>query len=1068
VTLRRITGRPSVPGQPPAALSAQLQAETDDQGHFAFHDLEAGGYQISMQRQGFVTQNGPIMPTTELWIGEGQQITGYTVHAIAQAVIAGRVLDEYGEPVMGAQVSAQTAGANRGGGVQTNDLGEYRLSGLTTGDYTVSASYRDINRVVMPNQQPAPDKPQQVYATTYYPSAVAAGDAKPVHVDDGGVTGGIDIKLARITAYSVHVTVVDNTAALRGGIAMPTLRPRDPANGPVPFFQPNRLADGSFEFNGVPPGSYEVSAQRNNPGTPGTPGIPGVMASGTAYIEVRDGNLEGVTLEVKPSVDLQGVVHYEQPGGCGASNVSIALRRPTGASGVMYGPMAQPAAVDENLRFTVKNVAAGNYMVELNGGPGRCYVKSVSYGGRTTSADGLVVSDAGPIDIVLATYNATLNVTVVDGAGNPVPQARVTTVPKGGFPPIGSMGITMAGGVANLVNVRPGTYDVYAFESPGGIPASIMATPQQMKPFEGRGKTVTAPDTGRVSVQVTAIPASELTGAQQSAAPSGAKGSLAGKVINALGGAAIPGAVLTLRGGGIGIGPAQAPTVAADDQGRFEFRGLAPGQYTLTAQEPRFLAEGRGIPGIVTPQLIVGEGQQISSFVFKLLPQGVIAGTVKDESGQPALGARVEAYHYLNNGGWRRLMPAGSAQTDDLGAYRIANLSPGTYYIEVSKAPPRTSPNTVIAIMSTQFATETMPVYGQSAADSNPSRNPVPDTISGAIPTGETDYAPVWYPNSPLPAGATAVRVTAGATVEKIDLTWRKSAVVRLRGKVGGASGASVMVTLRPTVPGLSAVVGSAVVARDGSFEISEVPAGSYYLSAQPAGGPAGAAGGPTSMRVAMQTVEVKDAPIEGIDLELGEGRTVKGTLRMEGGGAPPRPAFFTLRSDENLLPASIIANGDGPLTVNRVLPVVYSIYSQNLAANTYIKSVRWAGRDVSPEGFEFTGNGELEIVLAATAAVLEGTVTAADGSPAGGAGVLVAPVSGSEPPHTGNADANGNFYFGNLPPGDYRVAAWDAATPEASDPPTSLGASARYAKAVTLGASGHEKVQVTAVPGSR
>jgi hypothetical protein len=47
-------------------------------------------------------------------------------------------------------------------------------------------------------------------------------------------------------------------------------------------------------------------------------------------------------------------------------------------------------------------------------------------------------------------------------------------------------------------------------------------------------------------------------------------------------------------------------------------------------------------------------------------------------------------------------------------------------------------------------------------------------------------------------------------------------------------------------------------------------------------------------------------------------------------------------------------------------------------------------------------------------------------------------------------------------------VAAWDGATPEAGDPPESIGQFARYAKTVTLGANGHEKVQVTVVAAGR
>jgi hypothetical protein len=219
---------------------------------------------------------------------------------------------------------------------------------------------------------------------------------------------------------------------------------------------------------------------------------------------------------------------------------------------------------------------------------------------------------------------------------------------------------------------------------------------------------------------------------------------------------------------------------------------------------------------------------------------------------------------------------------------------------------------------------------------------------------------------------------------------------------------------------------------------------------------------------MAVQSIEVKDASIEGTQLELGAGRTVKGSIKMDGGGPLVRPAFVSLTSMAGGGRAMLNPGSDGTFTATGIIQLVYTLDTQNLPANCYVKSVRYAGQEVARAGFELTGDGQLEIVLSSTAAVLEGSVTGADGKPAGEAGIVVAPVAGALPARTGNADAGGNFYFANLLPGEYRVAAWDAASPEANDPPESLGPFARYAKTVTLGESGHEKAQVTVVPSGR
>jgi hypothetical protein len=363
----------------------------------------------------------------------------------------------------------------------------------------------------------------------------------------------------------------------------------------------------------------------------------------------------------------------------------------------------------------------------------------------------------------------------------------------------------------------------------------------------------------------------------------------------------------------------------------------------------------------------------------------------------------------------------------------------------------------------------------------------VADSITGPLPSeAETEYLPVWYAKGAQSTVGSAVRLAVGATAANIDMTLRKTRVVRIRGKVVDAAGAAVgmpsvtLMTADPRLPWSS--VGRASIARDGGFEISAVPPGRYLLTARPGFGGgsqtaqlnavritgSGTVPGGPSVRMALQFIEVKDSPIDGIKLELSAGRTVKGPIKMDGGGAVPRPAFFSLTPLQGGMNAPMNTGGDGTFTLSDVFPLVYTLNPQSLPANCYVKSIRYAGQELPRTGFELIGDGQLEIVLANTAAVLEGAITGADGKPAANAGIAVAPVDGSWPMRTGNADAHGNFYFANLSPGDYRVVAWDAMAPEAADPPESLGQFASAAKNVTLGEGAHEKLQVAVVPAGR
>ncbi|HUP03488.1 MAG TPA: carboxypeptidase-like regulatory domain-containing protein [Bryobacteraceae bacterium] len=1056
------------PGQPPRAdsMTRVSQAETDDQGHFTFTNLRTGGYIVTVQRQGYVRSGAAMGPASELWLGEGQKLTGYVIHATAQAVIAGKVLDEFGDPVMGAQVYAQTAAGDgrglSGGSVQTNDLGEYRIAGLSAGEYLVVASYQDRSRSMYANQRP-PEGPQMVYTATYHPAATDRAQAETVRVAAGATVSGVDIKLGKTRAYSVHVKV-DDPGAPSGINSYPNLRSRETTPVNNQFFQASRQEDGSFWFWGVPPGDYVVAVQRPQSVGPGSAPAPVLQAM--ASVDVKDHDVEGVTVRFLPNVELTGVVKSDPPGECGTTGVSVQLRQPTG---VYYGRQPQPAQVGEDSRFTLNDVSRGEWQIYLNP-MSACYLKSVSYGGTVAAGDTVTVSEGAPLELTLAPYNASVSVSVVDAAGNPAARARVTLRQTQSS----TTTLTQANGTATFGRVRPGTYEVLAVENGGQIPGNAYNASMT----DSRATKITVGGSGRVTVQVTAVPAAE-TAAMDVALP-GMKGSLAGKVLSAADGAAVAGVAITLRGLGFNGAAPQVVSAESDAQGRFSFAELAPGSYNVTAIKQRYAGLGPSVAGGAPVQVVVGEGQQVADYVLKMMPMAVIAGTVKDEAGQPVMGARVQAYRFVNQVGQPRMMSTGAQTTDDLGNYRLFGLTPGNYYVQVMKESERGLNAPIRAgVVGSAVTTEGSAFMGagpqQSISISSGAAPPspvapasTPDTITGTIPTDETAYLPLWYPNSAQQAGAAAIRVVMGANLSHIDFTWRRSHVVRLRGKVMNAGTGSVSVTIEPAGFAMSYPVATAVVARDGTFEISGVGPGSYVLVARPMvqvmfeGALAAPSSGPSS-RLAAQLVEVKDAPMEGIQLEMGDGRTVKGTIRMDDGSPVPQQHFFSLISESFGSAQYRPGTGDA-FTLGGVRSLPYLLDARNLPAGVYVKSIRYGGQDVPLSGFSMNGSGDLEVVLGA-AGIVEGSIVNATGGAAVEAGITVAPASGSGQAHTGNADEDGNFYFGSLPPGEYRVAAFDSMSPEGYDPPESLAAYASYAKTVTVGAKGDEKVQVTVVP---
>ena len=58
--------------------------------------------------------------------------------------------------------------------------------------------------------------------------------------------------------------------------------------------------------------------------------------------------------------------------------------------------------------------------------------------------------------------------------------------------------------------------------------------------------------------------------------------------------------------------------------------------------------------------------------------QGVIAGKIVDEDGDPATNIRVQLLCEIPQRGERQLIPVQNARTKDLGEYRIAGLAQGS------------------------------------------------------------------------------------------------------------------------------------------------------------------------------------------------------------------------------------------------------------------------------------------------------------------------------------------------------------------------------------------------------
>src|SRR5262245_57266059 len=126
---------------------AAKTALTDAEGRYEFRELPAGRFNMSTSKSGFVTvqygQTRPFESGKAIDLADAQVIEKADIQMPRGSVVSGRILDEFGDPVADANVSALRStwvnGRRRlqptGRMSQTNDLGQYRIYGLPPGDY---------------------------------------------------------------------------------------------------------------------------------------------------------------------------------------------------------------------------------------------------------------------------------------------------------------------------------------------------------------------------------------------------------------------------------------------------------------------------------------------------------------------------------------------------------------------------------------------------------------------------------------------------------------------------------------------------------------------------------------------------------------------------------------------------------------------------------------------------------------------------------------------------------------------------------------------------------------------
>src|SRR4029077_6784164 len=203
--------------------------------------------------------------------------------------------------------------------------------------------------------------------------------------------------------------------------------------------------------------------------------------------------------------------------------------------------------------------------------------------------------------------------------------------------------------------------------------------------------------------------------------------------------------------------------------------------------------------------------------------------------------------------GRRRLVGvAGPRQTDDLGAYRLANVAPGQYIV---------------------------------SAD-------VGDVSSADLP----GYTRSYFPGTAAAGEAQFVSIRAGQEAASVDFALTQGRTARIMGQMLAASGRGTRGgagSLAPSQHSSAAtnLVAGARIFSDGRFEFPSVAPGDYVIQAY-----RGRRGQFTEGEFGALRVTVADADVSGLVLQMSKGSTVTGYVTFDSYDRSRQPPRDTVR----------------------------------------------------------------------------------------------------------------------------------------------------------------------------
>ncbi len=490
----------SSPG--PGVSAAPARTTTNAHGDYTLRDIAAGTYRLMAMILPQSGVGGSPITSRSITLAPGQDLGAIDIKLPRYGRIAGKVLDENGEPVPDINVFGMSRGYSNIGlryaldtnTAKTDDKGEYTLTRVFPDEPIVivavsaQAGAGGARAVDAVSRVPAdPKQRRPITIPTYYPNTETPEGASVLSLRSGEERQGVDLRLGRSPSYCMEGVLSGPGGPAEVNFTI-TRMGMSTVVAPISSVAGKTGRDGRIRVCDVYPGDYELAV--NDPVDRGqTPSFYGVTT-----ITVKDRDVENVMVPVALPVTIRGEVSVEgsQPTQPVDAKFRMNLMR-QGQGGSARDDVDR--AIPSEFSYSVLAMSDYSLLVYPMTAPG-WYVKDVTYGGvgimNRRWRPGNAPADAR-LRILVAHDGGTISARVADKDGKPVAGAGVFLVPAaaGADNDLAlkmSIGTTDQNGQFQRDSLPPGKYYVEALMLPQDAEATEKSPELMARLRGGRDK----------------------------------------------------------------------------------------------------------------------------------------------------------------------------------------------------------------------------------------------------------------------------------------------------------------------------------------------------------------------------------------------------------------------------------------------------------------------------------------------------------------------------------------------------------------------------------------------------